>query len=126
MFKTILLIGTGGFVGSVLRYFTQMYVHSLFNSMYPWGTFVVNVLGSFIIGIAFALAAKTNLISIEMRNFIVIGLCGGFTTFSTFSVDGYNMINGGNIMWLGLYTMGSVVSGIFAVMLGVAIVKLAM
>lgn len=123
MFKTILLIGTGGFVGSVLRYITQQYVHSLFHSVYPWGTFVVNILGSFVIGIAFALAARTNIISIEMRNFLVVGICGGFTTFSTFSTDGYNMLNGGNFTWFGLYTIGSVVSGLLAVMAGVALVK---
>src|SRR6056297_1920493 len=92
MLRTILLVGTGGFIGSVLRYLVQVFVEKDLASTFPYGTLVANVAGSFVIGIIFALAEKGDLMSAEWRMFLTVGICGGFTTFSSFAYNNFTML----------------------------------
>lgn len=95
MSKELIAIFLGGGIGSVLRYCVQMALHErIIPYSFPWATFTVNILGSFLIGLFYSLSARFNL-STEVRMLLTTGLCGGFTTFSTFSNDGLIMIKQG-------------------------------
>ena len=91
MLRTILIVGTGGFMGSVMRYLVQFYVEKGMSSTFPMGTLIANIVGSFVIGMVFALAEKGNLMSSEWRIFLTVGICGGFTTFSAFAFNNFTM-----------------------------------
>ena len=94
MFKAMMLAGLGGFIGTCLRFLTGKLAHVITVSAFPWGTFAVNVIGSFVIGIFFGLAEKTHVISPSMNVFLITGFCGGFTTFSSFADDSLWTIHG--------------------------------
>ncbi|MDE5636801.1 MAG: fluoride efflux transporter CrcB, partial [Alistipes sp.] len=88
MFKAMIIAGLGGFVGTCLRFLTGKLCHVVWaHSAFPWGTFAVNVVGSFLIGILFGLAEKNNVISPSMNVLLITGFCGGFTTFSSLADD---------------------------------------
>ena len=123
MLRTLLIVGTGGFIGSVMRYLVQVFVEKGLATTFPWGTFVANIAGSFIIGIVFAFAEKGNLMSSEWRMFLAVGICGGFTTFSSFTYNNLNMIKAhsfGQLLW---NVGGSLFFGILAVYLGIILVR---
>jgi len=122
MFRTILLVGTGGFIGSVMRYLLQVFVEKGMSSTFPLGTFIANIAGSFIIGIVFALAEK-QIMSAEWRLFMSVGICGGFTTFSAFAFNNFNMIKEHTWNQLMLNVGGNLILGVFAVYLGIILVK---
>ncbi len=118
MTKLLLIIFLGGGTGSVLRYCVQMALHErIVPYSFPWATFTVNILGSFLIGLFYTLSARFNL-STEMRMLLTTGLCGGFTTFSTFSNDGLIMIKQGFYSMFILYTLLSIVLGVTAAFAG--------
>jgi CrcB protein len=123
MLKNILIVGAGGFIGSVMRYLVQIFVEKGLVSTFPWGTFVANVLGSFIIGVVFAFAEKGNLMSVEWRMFLAVGICGGFTTFSSFAFNNLMMIEERSIGQLFFNVGGSLFFGILAVYLGIILVR---
>ncbi len=123
MLRTILIVGTGGFIGSALRYLVQVGMEKSLGSSFPWGTFIANIVGSFIIGIVFALAEKGNLLSAEWRIFLAVGFCGGFTTFSSFAYNNLNLLKDNSIHYLFLNIGGSLVLGILAVYLGIILVR---
>jgi CrcB protein len=112
MFNNILLVGLGGGVGSILRYLFQ---RSL-NATYPWGTFAVNILGCLLIGLLWGLFTKQ--IDEQKRLLLVTGLCGGFTTFSSFTYEGVQMMMDDRWMTFIVYTAGSVVLGLMATYFG--------
>lgn len=91
----LLLIALGGALGSVMRYLAQEGVHRLFGQAFPWGTLSVNVLGSLAIGYAWVRFAEQGPDDPLLRGFLVIGLMGGFTTFSTFSLETMQLIEAG-------------------------------
>lgn len=124
MLRTLLIVGTGGFIGSVMRYLVQIFVEKGLSSTFPWGTFVANMTGSFIIGIVFALAIKGNLLSAEWRMFLAVGICGGFTTFSSFAYNNLTMLKEeayGQFAW---NVGGSLFFGLVAVYLGMVLVRI--
>ncbi len=123
MLRTILLVGTGGFIGSVMRYLVQFFVEKGLTSTFPLGTLIANVVGSFIIGLVFALAEKSNLMSSEWRMFLAVGVCGGFTTFSSFAYNNFTMLKEGTFGQFFINVGGSLFLGIFAVYLGVIVVR---
>lgn len=123
MFKTILIVGTGGFFGSVLRYLTQVFVEKMFHTTFPLGTFIANMAGCFIIGIAFAFAEKGDIMSAEWRIFLTVGFCGGFTTFSSFAYNNLSFLKDNTLLPFFLNIGLSVIFGILAVYLGILLIR---
>ncbi|MEE4285740.1 MAG: fluoride efflux transporter CrcB [Mariniphaga sp.] len=124
MLRTILLVGTGGFIGSVMRYLVQYYMEKSLASTFPWGTFIANIAGSFIIGVVFALAEKGNLMNAEWRIFLAVGICGGFTTFSSFAYNNLTLLNDRAWGSLLLNIGGNLFLGILAVYLGIILIRM--
>ena len=122
--KTALIIFAGSGLGGVLRYLVQKLFVDAGYVNFPTGTFVVNILGCFLIGLFNALAEKNNLISTELRLALTTGFCGGFTTFSTFANENMNLLRNGDYTYFSLYIIFSVMLGIGAVLLGLNTVKL--
>ncbi len=123
MLRTLLIVGTGGFIGSALRYLVQVVTEKALTSTFPWGTFIVNVVGSFIIGIVYALSEKGNLISPEWRMFLAVGICGGFTTFSAFTYNNLNLLKDNSLYYLLWNIGGSLFFGVLAVYLGIILIR---
>lgn len=119
MFKTILLIGTGGFVGSVLRYLMTKYLSVLLPTSFPIGTFAVNLLGCFLIGVVMGLSFES-LISTRMRLMLATGFCGGFTTFSTYSLEIIELGQKGEADIGILYLFASIILGLLCIWIGLA------
>lgn len=122
--KQILVIGLGGGIGSVLRYLLQLFVSRLMIAVFPAGTFLVNILGCFLIGIFYALSEKGNILTPQWRLFLTTGLCGGFTTFSTFAYENVNLLRSNDFLYSGVYIAGSVLLGITGVYAGIILIKL--
>lgn len=123
MIKTFIYIGMGGAIGSVLRYLTQLAVSRYFTSIFPLGTFVANILGCLLIGIFYGIADKHAWLNLEWRLFLMTGLCGGFTTFSSFSYEGLNLLKQGNYVYFAMYVSFSVLLGLLAAFLGVSMIR---
>lgn len=118
MFKTILIVGSGGFIGSVARfYISKLNLHVDFLSI-PVGTLLVNVLGCFIIGFLTGIADKSAILTLEWRMFLMVGICGGFTTFSSFANENLMLLHNGLFFSILLYTGLSILLGFTAVYLG--------
>lgn len=115
MLKTILLVGTGGFIGSVARYFTSKLNLSIAFFSVPCGTLIVNVLGCFLIGLLSGFAEKNSLLSNEFKLFLMVGFCGGFTTFSAFANENVSLMQSGQFFSIFLYTLLSIILGFGAV-----------
>ncbi|MBV9961528.1 MAG: fluoride efflux transporter CrcB [Parafilimonas sp.] len=122
--KAALIVFAGSGAGGVLRYFVQKIFIDAGYINFPAGTFVVNILGCFLIGLFGAMAEKNNLITNDWRLALTTGLCGGFTTFSTFANENMNLLRNGDNVYFWLYTILSVALGIGAVILGTNCVKL--
>lgn len=117
-------IALGGALGALGRYFLSTWVYSKSDVIFPWGTFVVNILGCFILGMVYVWGTEKLVMSSNMRAFLAIGLLGAFTTFSTFSLETINIIKDGEIKIALLNTVGSVIVGLLAVWLGTVIAEL--
>ncbi len=118
MIRTILIVGMGGFLGSVLRFLLARYMQVNLSGEFPWGTLVVNVLGSMVIGLVFGLVERGDLVSSQWRIFLAVGICGGFTTFSTFANDALMLLQERDLLRFALYAGLSFFLGISAVLLG--------
>ena len=121
MIKDLLYIGAGGFLGSVLRYLVAVAMRS--HNVFPWGTFTVNLVGCLIIGLICGFACRHPNFPPSVNWFLTVGLCGGFTTFSTFSKEALTLLQNGNITAFCLYAIGSVVLGVSCVALGYWLAK---
>jgi len=124
MVKILFIIGTGSFIGGVLRYLISKLIQNSMISSFPFGTFVVNILGCFLIGVIYGLSEKGHYISTEWKMFLTVGFCGGFTTFSTFANENVSMLRDGNFMSFAVYTSLSVFLGLSATYFGNLITKL--
>ena len=123
MGRILLIVGTGGFIGSAARYLSQQIVSKFFPVVFPLGTLSINVLGCFLIGIIYALSERGNILTPEWRSFLATGFCGGFTTFSTFSLESLNLMKDGEFLYLALYIGLSVILGFAATYFGSALIK---
>jgi len=119
-----LIIGLGGALGAVARYALSSYIYQKYIHSFPWGTFTVNILGCFILGIVYVFGVEILTLSPSTRLFVSVGFIGAFTTFSTFSLETLNLIKNGEIKTALLYGPGSLILGLFAVWLGVIIAQL--
>jgi CrcB protein len=124
IFKNILIVGIGGGLGSITRFLCQKYISAWYPHPFPFGTFLVNILGCFLIGVFYALAEKGNILTPEWRLFLTTGICGGFTTFSAFAYENVTLLRSGDFLYFGLYIAGSVFLGIIATFGGIALLKL--
>jgi len=118
MLKHILLIGSGGFIGSVARYYVSKLNLIVDFFSIPLGTLLVNVSGSFILGFLTGIAVKSPVMTMELRLFLMVGICGGFTTFSTFTNENLSLLHNGQFLSVFLYTGLSILLGFLAVYLG--------
>lgn len=123
MLKTLLLIGMGSFTGGVLRYLISRYVQNFLTPSFPLGTLLVNVLGCFAIGLFYGLFERGNLMNPNLRMFLTVGFCGGFTTFSTFMNENFQLIKDDNFFYLSLYVGLSLFVGFIMLYLGYSLVK---
>lgn len=121
--KTLLLIGSGGFLGSVLRYLISQYIQLRYLADFPYGTFVVNVAGCFIIGTLFGFSEK-GVLSDEWRMFLATGICGGFTTFSAFSNETMVLMRDGQVFIALVYVAASISIGLAATFAGMAAARM--
>jgi CrcB protein len=120
MVKNFLMAGLGGMIGSMLRYAAVLLLK---NKPFPYATYCVNIVGSFIIGIVAGYALKNATFNTEWRLFVATGICGGFTTFSSFSLESMQLLQQNRIGTAALYIVASVVIGIVATMSGWALTK---
>lgn len=119
--KQLLIVGLGGFFGTMARYLVSR-INLLENFLsLPLGTLTVNVSGSFLIGILTGLASKSEILSADMRLFLMAGFCGGFTTFSSFTNENLQLIQNGQFLSAAVYTVISLLLGFLAVFLGYAV-----
>ena len=121
MYKILLLIFLGGGLGSIFRYLSQVLVNKWISIHFPLGTLAVNIVGSFLIGIALALLGNNQ--HHVMRFLFVIGFCGGFTTFSTFSYDSVVLLKEADYLLFGLNVLGNVVLCILSTIAGLLLAK---
>ncbi len=123
MWIDYLIISLGGALGTAARYWLATWVALRFGETFPFGTMIINVLGSFIIGFFAALTLPEGrlLVSPQLRNFVMIGICGGFTTFSSFSFQTLRLLQDGQITWASLNILGSVILCLVGVWLGYAL-----
>ena len=120
MLKDILLVGLGSCVGGVLRYLVSLMVR-WGGSGFPWATFAVNILGCLLIGLLWGWGSRS--LSPQLVLLLSVGLCGGFTTFSTFSKESLMLLQGGSWLMFALYVGGSITLGIGATALGWQLAK---
>ena len=114
----IVAVAAGGAIGAVARFLVGRGMFHLMGSGFPWGTLTVNILGSFLIGLMVELLALRYSLSHEWQGFIIIGILGGFTTFSAFSLEVGLMIEKGQISTAALYALGSMFVGLVALFAG--------
>ena len=115
MIKNILLIGLGGAIGSISRYLVSLL---LLNKSFPVATLLINVSGSFIIGLIAAYALKNEWFVANWKLFLATGICGGFTTFSAFSLENLQLLQQGKYLWALLYIAASILLGLLATFFG--------
>jgi CrcB protein len=115
----ILLVGLGGFIGSILRYLASGYVQQSTKSIdFPYGTLAVNVIGCFVIGFLAQLAEEHGVFTTESRLFMFVGILGGFTTFSSFGNETLNLARDSQMMNALANIGANVILGLFAVWFG--------
>ena len=122
--KLYLIVTLGSGIGGLLRYIISDLVYKYSSSLFPYGTLTVNVVGSFILGFVIFYLDSLKLISSEMRLFLTIGLCGGLTTFSTFSYETVKLIQDSQYLLAGTNILLNVFVTILAVLLAAFISKL--
>ncbi|WP_172822413.1 fluoride efflux transporter CrcB [Christiangramia echinicola] len=120
--KNLILVFIGGGLGSSLRFIISKYLNS--DHLLPYGTFLVNIIGSLLLGMILGWALKTNSLTSPANILLGVGFCGGFTTFSTFSFENYSLIKTGDYLSFSIYFFGSLILGILAILAGILISKL--
>jgi fluoride exporter len=118
-----LLIFLGGGVGSMVRFAVSLFLTNRFGTGFPYGTLSVNICGSFMLGIIIALCGeRVNVLSEEWRFLLAVGFCGGFTTFSTLSLELFTMLQSGRVLPALVYIGVSLVCGIASIGAGLGLV----
>lgn len=123
MIRSLFIVGIGSFFGGALRYYISILMRSYCNQGFPWGTLAVNLLGCFVFGVLFAIFHKSGTTHSTWCLLLTTGLCGGFTTFSTFANESIQMLQGGNMIGFASYIATSIILGLALVALGYWIVS---
>ena len=124
MLKSVLIVGFGGFIGTIARFLISRYFQENVTSVFPWSTLVINIVGSLLIGLIYGISEKGDILSPEVRLFLTVGICGGFTTFSTFSNDAFLLVRQQEWIRFAFYASCSFFLGLLAVYAGRLITKL--
>lgn len=114
MIKSLMLVGIGGGLGSICRYFAGTLIQQKSTSTFPIGTLTINILGSLLIGLLIGIVGKNFSYSMDIKLLFITGFCGGFTTFSTFSAENFQLLQNGQYSWAFIYTLTSITLGILA------------
>ena len=123
MIKSLLIVGTGSFIGGAMRYWLSTLMKSACGQGFPWGTLMVNLLGCFLFGMLFAVFGKSNATDNTLYLLLTTGICGGFTTFSTFANESVQMLQQGNTWGFVGYVATSVVAGLALIALGYGVAR---
>lgn len=123
MIKSFLIVGLGGAAGSMLRYAVQRIFNSHSAAPFPTGTLFVNISGCFIIGILWAVASRSLSWNEETKLLLMTGFCGGFTTFSAFTLEGIGLLKENKTALFIIYIAASVIGGLLATLIGIRIAK---
>lgn len=123
MIKNILLVGIGGGAGSILRYLCQRWFAEVYSQTFPWGTFAVNITGCFLIGVFWGITFRTFDSNEHWKLFLMTGLCGGFTTFSAFTLEGIGLLREQKLGLFFLYVAGSVLVGLALTLAGMKLTR---
>lgn len=124
IFRALIFVGVGSGIGGMLRYLVTRWLQNSFVTLFPLGTLAVNVIGCLILGLLYGLFERGNLMNAEIRLLLTVGLCGGFTTFSTFINENYSFLQNGNFSMSLIYAALSLILGMVAVYGGNYIIKL--
>lgn len=109
MYLNYIVVGAGAAVGGMARYWLSQFIHKYFVTAFPYGTMTINIVGSFALGFFMYYLSARKMISSEMQLFLTVGFCGGFTTFSTFSLETVNLLRDSEFLLGGINIVGSVV-----------------
>jgi CrcB protein len=121
--KNLIIIGVGGAFGAVARHLVGAFVIRHVSWAFTHSTFMVNLSGCFFIGLLYGLAVRYSWLTLEWRLFLITGICGGYTTFSSFSFESISLVRQGNYTYFFLYVLGSVILGLLATVIGIMVVK---
>ncbi len=119
----ILIVGAGGFLGSVARYLSSVSIDQKLNSTFPYGTFTVNLVGAFVLGLVYGWASQNSNDVSNTRLFLITGFCGGFTTFSTFAFENFNLLTNRMTTTSIVYSTSSLLFGVLLVWIGIWIAR---
>ena len=120
--KEVVFVGTGGFIGASLRYIASTWFSQFSRFGFPLGTFAVNCIGCTLLGVFVGLGlGKTT--TLPLREFVSVGILGGFTTFSAFGLESFELLQSGQLAMALIYIMGSMVLGISGIGLGILIIR---
>jgi len=122
--KIFFYIGSAGFAGALARYYISGWVYALFGSRLPFGTLAVNVAGSLLLGFLYTLSVERTLLSPELRLALTVGFLGSFTTFSTFSLETFNLFNEGSLYLSVMNIAANLLLGLAAVVCGIFLARL--
>lgn len=118
MIRLAIIIGAGSFLGGASRFLASRAIQNYSVSAFPLGTFIVNILGCFLLGLFYGMSEKGDFLSHEWRLFLTIGFCGGFTTFSAFAHENLLLLRNSDFFYFALYTSLSLFLGYLATFLG--------
>lgn len=124
MGKHIIMVGVGGMAGSIARFLASTYITKYFLSLFPFGTFIVNVTGCLLIGLLYGLSSRYQWFDSDWRLFLATGFCGGYTTFSSFSAENMQLIQQSMYGTFALYSIASFSLGLLAVFIGFQAIRL--
>ena len=123
MIKSLLIVGTGSFIGGAMRYWLSTLMKSVCGQGFPWGTLMVNLLGCFLFGMLFAVFGKSSATDNTLYLLLTTGVCGGFTTFSTFANESVQMLQQSNTWGFVGYVATSIVAGLALIALGYGVAR---
>lgn len=121
MWKLVLLTGVGGFFGTIARFLINRLFLVIWKAPFPLATFTINIIGCFLFGLLCGVLNKNNVMPPEVNALLMVGFCGGFTTFSTFSFESFSLLQSGQAVISLAYMAVSVILGIVAVWFGLAL-----
>ena len=123
-YSTYALIALGGACGALSRFLVSNWVYSKAESIFPWGTFAVNITGCFLVGIVYVLSVDSLIIHPNTRTFLMVGFLGAFTTYSTFSLEVLNLLKAGQTKLAMLNSFGTLSACLLAVWAGFVLAKI--